>query len=132
VKYGAEAGRAAIALFLAGALWLIVSAEESIASWVPVRVSLTLDTAIILVESPPQVRAFVVGRRRDLFKLVASPLELQRAVTQNNQDSVSIELREQDLTVPAGSDIAIRDLDPRLLTFRLRRKDGAPVHRPPQ
>ncbi len=132
MKYGAEAGRAAIALFLAGALWLIVSAEESIASWVPVRVSLTLDTAIILVESPPQVRAFVVGRRRDLFKLVASPLELQRAVTQNNQDSVSIELREQDLTVPAGSDIAIRDLDPRLLTFRLRRKDGAPVHRPPQ
>jgi hypothetical protein len=132
VKYGAEAGRAAIAVFLAGGLWLIVSAEESIASWVPVRVALTLDTAIALVGQPPVVRAFVVGRRRDLFKLVASPLTLQRAVAQNDRDSVSIELREQDLTVPAGSDIAVRDLDPRLLTFRLRRKDGAPVHRPPQ
>ena len=98
----------------------------------PVRVALTLDTAITLLEPPPVVRAFVVGRRRDLFKLVASPLTLQRAVTQNDRDSVSIELREQDLTVPPGSDIAVRDLDPRLLTFRLRRKDGEPVHRPPQ
>ncbi|MBC8088857.1 MAG: hypothetical protein H7Z40_16455 [Phycisphaerae bacterium] len=132
MKYAPEVGRAAIAFFLASSLWLIVSAEESIASWVPVQVSLTLDTAITLVESPPVVRAFVVGRRRDLFKLVASPLTLQRAVTQNDRDSVSIELREQELTVPPGSGIAVRDLDPRLLTFRLRRKDGAPVHRPPQ
>jgi hypothetical protein len=122
VKYGAELGRAGMALFLAGALWLVVSAEETTASWVPVRVSLTLDPAVSLVENPPDVRAFVVGRRRDLFKLISSPPTIQRAVTDDDRDSVRIELRVQDLDLPTGADITVRDLRPRLLTFRLRRK----------
>lgn len=124
MKYGAEIGRGAIALVLALALWLVVSAEESSAAWVPVRVSLTLDTAITLTQVPPEVHAFVVGRRRDLFKLVGSPLTLQRAITQSAGDSLQIELREQDLDLPPRSEIAVRDLTPRLMTIHLRRKDA--------
>jgi hypothetical protein len=122
-----QLGRAAIALFLACALWLVVSAEETTAAWVPVHVALTLDTAVTLLEPPEDVRAFVVGRRRDLFKLIASPPTIQRAVTDDARDSVRIELRLQDLDLPNGADISVRDLRPRLITFRLQRKSGAPM-----
>lgn len=127
MKYGPELGRAAVALFLAGSLWLIVSAEETTAEWVSVRIALDLDKTVALAEAPPTVRAYVVGRRRDLFKLISSPPTLQRAITEDDRDSVRIELRAQDLDMPAGTDISVRDLRPRLLTFRLKRKDSAPV-----
>lgn len=127
MKYGPELGRAAVALFLAGSLWLIVSAEETTAEWVSVRVALDLDKTVALAEAPPTVRAYVVGRRRDLFKLISSPPTLQRAITEDDRDSVRIELRAQDLDMPAGTDISVRDLRPRLLTFRLKRKDNAPL-----
>ena len=127
VKYGPELGRAAVALFLAGSLWLIVSAEETTAEWVSVRIALDLDATVALAEPPPTVRAYVVGRRRDLFKLISSPPTLQRAITADDRDSVRIELRTQDLDMPAGTDISVRDLRPRLLTFRLKRKDNAPL-----
>lgn len=121
MKYAPEFGRGVVALLLAGALWLVVSAEETTASWVPVRVDLTLDKSVELLEPPPRVEAFVVGKRRDLFKLISSPPTLRRAVTEDDRDSVRIELRAIDLDMPAGAAIAVRDLRPRLLTFRLRR-----------
>lgn len=124
MKYGPELGRAAVALFLAAALWLIVSAEETTAEWVSVRVALDLDATVALAEAPPTVRAYVVGRRRDLFKLISSPPTLQRAITEDDRDSVRIELRAQDLDMPAGTDISVRDLRPRMLTFRLKRKQS--------
>ncbi len=127
MKYGPELGRAAVALFLAGGLWLIVSAEETTAEWVSVRVALDLDPNVALAEAPPTVRAYVVGRRRDLFKLISSPPTLQRAITEDDRDSVRIELRAQDLDMPAGTDISVRDLRPRLVTFHLKRKDIAPL-----
>ncbi len=129
MTYGAELGRGAVALLLASALWLVVSAEETTAAWIPVTVSLTLDTAVTLVEPPAAVRAFVVGRRRDLFKLISSPPIIQRAVTEDARDSVRIELRVQDLDIPAGAEISVRDLRPRLLTFRLRRNNGSAMAR---
>jgi len=112
--------RAAAALLLAVALWMVVSAEEPSATWVPVTVRLTLDSAVVLREPVPPVRAFVVGRRRDLLQLLQTPPVLQRAVTDDSPDSVRIELREQDLDLPSGSDARVRDLKPRLLTVRLR------------
>ena len=128
LKYGPELGRASVALFLAVALWLVVSAEETTAAWVPVHIALTLDPSVSLVDETPDVRAFIVGRRRDLFKLISSPPTIQRAVTDDNRDSVRIELRAQDLDLPVGADITVRDLRPRLLTFRLQhvRPDSTP------
>ena len=113
--------RAFAALVLACALWLIVSAEEPTATWVKVNVSLTLDSAVTLTEPIGQVRAFVVGRRRDLFRLVQSPPVLQRAITDDSPDSVRIELREQDLDMPPGTSARVTDLRPRLLTVHMQR-----------
>lgn len=127
MKYGAELGRATVALLLAGSLWLIVSAEETTAEWVSVRIALDLDSTVTLADAPPPVRAYVVGRRRDLFKLISSPPTLQRAITEDDRDSVRIELRAQDLDMPTGTDVTVRDLRPRLLTFRLRRRNGEPM-----
>lgn len=124
MKYGPELGRATVALLLAGSLWLIVSAEETTAEWVSVRIALDLDSTVTLADAPPPVRAYVVGRRRDLFKLISSPPTLQRAITEDDRDSVRIELRSQDLDMPTGVDVAVRDLRPRMLTFRLRRRKG--------
>ncbi len=122
--------RAISALCLALALWLIVSAEEPSAGWVPVRVMLTLDSAVTLSEPVVPVRAFVVGRRRDLLRLLQSPPVLQRAVTDDTADSVRLELHEQDLDLPNGTDARVRDLQPRLLTVRLRRAPARIVGRP--
>jgi hypothetical protein len=116
-----ELARAGVAVLLACALWLVVSAEESTSAWVPVHVILTLDTTVVLADSPAPVRALITGRRRDLFKLISSPLTLQRAVTDDARDSVRIELREQDLDIPPGTDVTVRNLQPRLITVRLRR-----------
>jgi hypothetical protein len=112
--------RAVAALLLAIALWLIVSAEEPLAAWVPVTVRLTLDSAVALREPVTPVRAFVVGRRRDIFKLLQSPPILHRAVTDDTPDSVRIELHEQDLDLPLAVEARVRDLRPRLLTVRLK------------
>ncbi len=116
--------RAFAALLLASALWLVVSAEEPSAAWVPVRVSLTLDTAVALTEPVAPVRAFVVGRRRDLLRMLQSPPVLQRAITDETPDSIRIELRAQDLDMPSGADARVTDLRPRLLTVRVRRVPG--------
>jgi len=118
--------RALAALLLACALWLVVSAEEPTAAWVPVRVSLTVDNAVTLTEPIAPVRAFVVGRRRDLLRMLQSPPTLQRAIAVDAPDSVRIELREQDLDLPPGSTARITDLRPRLLTIRMRRVNPDP------
>jgi hypothetical protein len=113
--------RAAAALLLASALWLVVGGEETTATWVPVRVSLTVDSAVTLSEPVAPVRAFVVGSRRDLFRLRQLPPVLHRAITDDTPDSVRIEVREQDLDMPPGTQARITDLSPRLLTVHMRR-----------
>lgn len=117
-----EIVRGIVALVCACALWLIVSAEEPAAGWVPVKISLSLDSAIKVRTPIAPVRAFVVGRRRDLLRLVQSPPVLQRAVTDDSRDSVRFELREADIDLPTGSEAHVSDLRPRLLTVQLRRK----------
>ena len=61
-----------------------------------------------------------------IVRLTSMPPTLQRAITEDDRDSVRIELRAQDLDMPADTDISVRDLRPRLLTFRLKRKDNLP------
>lgn len=117
-----ELTRAAVAVLCACALWLIVSAEEPTAAWVPVTVQLSLDSAVAIAGPVAPVRAFVVGRRRDLLRLLQSPPVLSRAVTDDTQDSARFELHEQDLALPTGIEARVSDLRPRLLTVRLSRK----------
>ncbi len=119
----AEWPRAVIALVLATGLWLIVSAEESASEWIPVNVALTLDADVTLAEPTPPVEALVVGKRRELFKLITTPPMMPRAVTSEGGDSARLELRGEDINLPTGSDVVVRDVRPRLLLVLLRRPE---------
>ncbi len=120
----AEWPRALVALVLATALWLVVSAEEPDSRWVNVRLSLSLDPDVTLAEPATPVQALIAGKRRDLYKLISSPPSMRRAVTDEGSDSVRLELRTQDVDLPAGSEAVVRDLRPRLLLVTLRRPVG--------
>jgi len=122
----AEWPRALVALGLATGLWLVVSAEEPATQWVNVRLSLSLDPAVSLAAEPAPVQALIAGKRRDLYKLISSPPTMRRAVTDDGSDSVRLELRAQDVDLPAGSDAVVRDLRPRLLRVTLRRPTALP------
>jgi len=113
--------RALVALALATGLWLVVSAEEPDSRWVNVRFSLSLDPDVSLAEPAAPVQALIAGKRRDLYNLIASPPSMRRAVTDEGSDSVRLELRAQDVDLPAGSDAVVRDIRPRLLLVTLRR-----------
>ncbi len=131
-RFRTEWPRALIALMLAACLWLVVSAEEPMSTWVPVDLSLTLDADVSLAEMPVPVEVLVVGKRRELYKLFSSPPALQRAVTDESGDSARLELRVQDVTLPSGTDAIVRDLRPRLLLVLLRhptraRNDSTPI-----
>ncbi len=117
----AEWPRALVALTLATFLWLVVSAEEPATQWVNVRLSLSLDPKVSLAGEVAPVQALLAGKRRDLYKLISSPPTMRRAVTDEGSDSVRLELRAQDVDLPAGSDAVVRDLRPRLLLVPLLR-----------
>lgn len=123
-RLGTEWPRALVALGLATGLWLVVSAEESTSAWVPVHVSLTLEPGVSLAAPPPEVRALVEGKRRALYKLFSDTPSMQRAVTSADGDSAQIELRAQDVDLPAGSEVEVRDLRPRLLMVLLRQPNA--------
>ncbi len=116
----AEYPRALVALGLATGLWLVVSAEEATSAWVPVSVSLTLEPGVTLAQPAPAVRALVEGKRSALFKMFSTPPTMQRGVTSALGDSARIELRTQDVDLPSGSEVVVRDLNPRLLMVVLR------------
>ena len=116
----AEWPRALVALGLATGLWLVVSAEEATTAWVPVSVSLTLEPGVTLAQPAPPVRALVEGKRSALFKMFSTPPTMQRGVTSALGDSAQIELRTQDVDLPSGSEVVVRDLSPRLMMVLLR------------
>lgn len=116
----AEWPRALVALGLATGLWLIVSAEEATTAWVPVSMSLTLEPGVTLAEPAPEVRALVEGKRSALFKMFSEPPSMQRGVTSSLGDSAQLELRTQDVDLPTGSEVVVRDLRPRLLMVVLK------------
>ncbi len=116
----AEWPRALVALGLATGLWLVVSAEEATTAWVPVSMSLTLEPGVTLATPAPPVRALVEGKRRALFKMFSSPPTMQRGVSSALGDSAQLELRAQDVDLPSGSEVVVRDLQPRLLTIVLK------------
>ena len=108
----------AAALFFALVLWLMVSAEEPTQQVVPVSFRLLPDTMLTLATSPPEVRALVIGRARDLLQLYSTPPVIRRLVTADVSDTVTIELRPEDVDLPADVDAIVRDVQPRRITLR--------------
>jgi hypothetical protein len=105
------------ALFFSFVLWLAVSAEEPTDEWVPVRVSVVTDSAVSLSEPVPPVRAFVIGRGRELLKLYVSEPTVHRTIDDGVRDSVTIPLKPSDVTLPAWVDADVREIDPSSITL---------------
>jgi hypothetical protein len=111
-------GLKASALFFACVLWLVVGAAEPTEELVPVRFAPALDPTLELQNSPPQVRALVIGRGRELLKLYSEPPVVRRTLTGDVPDTVTLELRPIDVDVPPGIDAIVRDVRPRRIALQ--------------
>jgi hypothetical protein len=108
----------ASAIFFALVLWLVVSAEEPAEQVVEVRFVPVLDSALRLVGARPEIRAIVAGPTRELLKLYASPPVVRRAFAPGTPDSVRVELRAGDVSLPEGVSATVLDVRPRTLALR--------------
>ena len=108
----------ATAIFFALVLWLIVSAEEPTSGPVPVQFELETDTSLDLASSLPNITAYVVGSRRDLLSLTATPLTLHMRVPADSPDTLLVRLAELPLTQPTGVDVRVQRLQPETITLR--------------
>jgi YbbR domain-containing protein len=105
------------AVFLAVILWFVVNAKEPQLELVPVRFAPVLDSSLVLRDPVPQMQAIVAGSPKELIKL-NTPLIVRRAITSDAPDTVVLDLRPSDVTLPDGVDAVVRDIQPRSITLR--------------
>jgi hypothetical protein len=108
----------ASAVLVAVVLWFVVAAREPTDEVVSVRFSPQLDTALVLRDPPPIIRAFVIGRPNEILKLSTAPLVIRRPIASDAPDTLVLSLRTSDVEVPEGVEVIVRDVQPRTLTLR--------------
>lgn len=108
----------AMAVFLAVVLWFVVNAKEPQLELVPVRFTPVLDSSLVLREAPPTLQAIVAGSPKELIKLNSNPPIVRRQITADSPDTVVLDLRPDDVTLPEGVDAVVRDVQPRSVTLR--------------
>lgn len=111
-------GLKASAVVLAVALWLIVGAREPTEDIAPVRFAPQLDSALVLRDPAPPIRALVVGRPSEILKLANTPLVIRRPITNDAPDTLVVDLRPADVEVPEGVGVIVRDVQPHSLALR--------------
>lgn len=111
-------GLKATALFLAVVLWFVVNAKEPQLELVAVRFIPVLDSSLVLREPPPQLQAIVAGSPRELIRLNSTALTIRRTIAAGAPDTVVLDLRPSDVTLPDGVDAVVRDVQPRSVTLR--------------
>lgn len=123
-------GLKATAVFLAVVLWFVVNAKEPQVEIVPVEFRPVLDSSLVLRDPPPQLHALVAGSPKELIKLSSNSPIVRRQITSDSPDTVVIDLRPDDVTLPEGVDAVVRDLEPRSVTLRFEStwSRKVPVH----
>jgi hypothetical protein len=116
--FGERLGLKASAVALAIALWFIVGAREPTEDIAPVRFAPQLDSALVLRDPAPPIRALVVGRPSEILKLSNTPLAIRRPITNDVPDTLVVDLRPSDVEVPEGVSVIVRDVQPHALTLR--------------
>ena len=116
-------GLKAVALLFAVVLWFIVTSKEPAEEIVPVRVALSMDSTEALQEPVPEVHALVAGEGSAIFALYASPPVIRRVVPRG-ADSASFALTPDDVELPPGAAVIVRDVQPRRLVLRLVPRAG--------
>jgi YbbR domain-containing protein len=108
----------ATAVFLAIILWFVVNAKEPQLELVPVRFTPILDSSLVLRDPLPPLQAIVAGSPKQLIKLNSSAPIIRRTIAADAPDTVVLDLRPSDVTLPEGVDAVVRDIQPRSLTLR--------------
>jgi hypothetical protein len=110
----------ATALVMALLLWLVIGARQPTESYVWVPVIPVLDSSLVLLDDPPQVRALVAGRAADIVKLHATPPAVLRTIDGDAPDTLVLDLVPGDVHVPTemAGDVHVLDLEPRSVTLR--------------
>jgi hypothetical protein len=111
-------GLKATAVFIAVVLWFVVNAKEPQLSLVPVRFQAVLDSSLVMRDPLPQIQAIIAGSPKELIKLTSNALRIRRQITADSPDTVVVDLRPDDVTLPDGVDAVVRDIQPRSLTLR--------------
>lgn len=134
----------ATSVFLSVFLWLLAAGEEPATTLLPVDVTVRAPAGRNLLRAPGPLKALVVGPRRELLKLSATPLRLNRILPDTTiSDEVRLDVGPGDLEIPQGIGVHVQDIEPRTLivvldsTFqrevpvhavvRLRRENGYAV-----
>jgi hypothetical protein len=106
------------AVFLAVILWFVVNAKEPQLELVPVHFTPILDSSLVLREPVPQLQAIVAGAPKELIKLTSNAPVIRRQIASDAPDTVVLDLRPADVTLPEGVDAVVRDVQPRSVTLR--------------
>lgn len=105
------------AILLALVLWFIVSAKEPAEEIIAVRFQPSIDSSLRVVEGAPPIRALVIGSGRELLKLYSSPPTIRRPIAADAPDTLELTLQPQDVDLPPGTDVIVRDVQPRRITL---------------
>jgi YbbR domain-containing protein len=108
----------ATSIFLAIILWFIVNAKEPQLELVSVRFLPVLDSTLVLREPVPPLQAIVAGAPKQLIKLSSNVAVIRRQIASDAPDTVVLDLRPSDVTLPDGVDAVVRDVQPRSVTLR--------------
>jgi hypothetical protein len=108
----------ATAVFVAIVIWFVVNAKEPQIELVPVRFTPVLDSSLVLRDQLPQIQAIVAGSPKELIKLNSSLPTIRRPIAAGAPDTLVIDLRPQDVTLPEGVEAVVREVEPRSVTLR--------------
>jgi YbbR domain-containing protein len=108
----------ATAVFVAIVIWFVVNAKEPQIELVPVRFTPILDSSLVLRDQVPQIQAIVAGSPKELIKLNSSLPTIKRPIAAGAPDTLVIDLRPQDVTLPEGVEAVVREVEPRSVTLK--------------
>src|SRR5262249_6334734 len=89
-----------VAVFIAVVLWFVVNAKEPQIIFVPVRFAPVLDSSLVIRDQLPQISAIVAGSPKELIKLSSSLPVIRRSISSAAPDTLVIDLRPEDVTLP--------------------------------
>ena len=108
----------ASAVLLALVLWFVVAARQPTEEVAMVKFAPQLDSALVLKDPAPPIRAYVIGRPSEILKLASAPLMMRREVASDAPDTLTVSLHPADVEVPEGVQVIVREIQPRTLTLR--------------
>lgn len=108
----------AAAVLLAVILWFVINVKEPQQELVTVSFVPVLDSSLVLRDPLPTFQALVAGSPKQLIKLNATAPVIHRTIAADAPDTVVLDLRPSDVTLPEGVDAVVRELSPRSVTLR--------------